>query len=146
MSEYDNRSAAQFDGERILFWREQYPGVQVIDCRGDRGRPGILSRLFGLDEGDDPKEFVRQDIPYGDRQAVARALVIRSTMEPGGGSYGIAYMGWANCRICGEKLGTRDMFGHGFVWPERAEHYVVRHNVWTPGCDRLLVAIRKAGV
>lgn len=56
----------------------------------------------------------------------------------------MSYLGWANCRICGERLGTRDLFGNGFVWPEGANHYVLIHKVWTKECDEMLAAIRRA--
>ena len=55
----------------------------------------------------------------------------------------MSYLGYANCRICGEQLGTRDFFGYGFVWPEKAEHYVINHHVWTKECDEMLIAVRK---
>ena len=45
--------------------------------------------------------------------------------------------GWANCRICDENLGSSDLGGHGFVWPELAEHYIVEHGVWTPDLNKL---------
>jgi hypothetical protein len=53
-----------------------------------------------------------------------------------------AWAGWADCRICGEALGSRDVGVLGFVWPERAEHYVERHEVWTPGLTELVLAAR----
>ena len=43
--------------------------------------------------------------------------------------------GWANCRICDENLGSADLGGHGYVWPQLAEHYVMEHGVWTPALD-----------
>jgi hypothetical protein len=47
-------------------------------------------------------------------------------------------MGWASCRICGAQLGSMDLTRFGFVWPEKAEHYVVAHDVWTPECSEIL--------
>jgi hypothetical protein len=55
----------------------------------------------------------------------------------------MSYMGWADCRMCGRRLGTRDFFGDGFVWPEMADHYVLDHKVWTPECDEMLAAVRR---
>jgi len=54
-----------------------------------------------------------------------------------------AYLGWANCRICGAGLGTKDLTGYGLVWPEKCEHYVEAHGVWTEGLERLLKAIKE---
>ena len=45
--------------------------------------------------------------------------------------------GWANCRICDENLGSSDLGGHGFVWPELAEHYIIEHGVWSPDLNKL---------
>lgn len=56
-----------------------------------------------------------------------------------------SYLGWADCRICGARLGTRDLTGYGLVWPEKCEHYVEAHGVWTEGLDRLLDAIKSGG-
>lgn len=53
-----------------------------------------------------------------------------------------SYMGWADCRICGATLGTKDMTAFDFVWPERAEHYIEVHGVWAPGMDELVAAAR----
>lgn len=79
-----------------------------------------------------PDAFVRDDIAPWKRQRAATLLVAGYDV--------MAYMGWAECRICGERLGTKDLGGHGLVWPEKAEHYITEHGVWTPDCDRLLAA------
>ena len=42
------------------------------------------------------------------------------------------YMGFAQCRICGELLGTQDMTDGTYVWPEKLEHYLVDHGVRLP--------------
>lgn len=127
-----NRSSSS--GRRILFWSEQF----------DVGHAALFSGLFKLFGQPQhlPKDFVRNDIPYDDRRCLADALELRSTMHPNGGQVLTSYFGWAECRICGVKLGSRDLFGHGFVWPEKAEHYILNHNVWTPDCDALLTAVR----
>lgn len=51
-----------------------------------------------------------------------------------------AWMGYADCRICGERLGTQDLGLLGLKWPEKAEHYVLEHDVWTPGLTALFKA------
>lgn len=123
-------------GTPLLFWDEKVDGDlgQLLDFLGVV--PG--GRKYGQ-----PKDHVRHDVPWDDRQEVARALQLRTTMNPTGGDVLMGYMGWADCRICGERLGTRDFFGHGFVWPEKAEHYVLVHRVWTKECDDLLAAVRR---
>jgi hypothetical protein len=123
-------------GKRILFWKDQDSPVSVL---GD-----FITGIFGLPPGADPRSCVRNDIPYADRQTVAKALELRSTMNPTGAEVLMGYFGLANCRICNVELGSRDLHGHGFVWPEKAEHYILNHNVWTADCDALLAAVRMA--
>ncbi len=123
-------------GKRILFWDALHGELQpVLDLLGVV--PG--GRRYGQ-----PKDHVRRDVPYADREELGRALQLRSSMNPTGGDVLMSYMGWADCRICGERLGTRDLFGHGFVWPERADHYVLSHSVWTRECDEMLAVVRRA--
>jgi hypothetical protein len=55
-----------------------------------------------------------------------------------------ATVGWVDCRICGEVLGTSDLGAYGFVWPERSEHYIEEHGVWTPGLDELVRAAKSS--
>lgn len=126
------RETDPWAGKRILFWAERPGGVDL----------SWIAKMFGM-AGQNPQDFVRNDIPYDDRQLVARALDLRSTMNSYGGEVLIGYMGRASCRICGVDLGSRDLFGHGFVWPEKADHYITHHNVWTPDCDSLLTAVRR---
>ena len=83
-----------------------------------------------------PQDFVRRDVPRGKREQLAAVLR--------GGTRGLTYRGWAECRMCGAHLGSSDVHGLGFVWPELAEHYVLEHDVWTPGCDALYAASRSA--
>jgi hypothetical protein len=87
-------------------------------------------------QGSRPQDFVRPDIPNTARQIVAVALSAGRDAHPE-----FQAKGWANCRICGRQLGTRDLGGLDLVWPEGAEHYVLEHGVWTPGCSELLSRI-----
>jgi hypothetical protein len=124
-------------GKRLLFWDDQ-GGAELqplLDLLGVV--PG--GRKYGQ-----PKDHVRQDVPWADREELGRALQLRTTMNPMGGDILMSYMGWADCRICGERLGTSDFFGHGFMWPEKADHYVLIHKVWTKECDEMLAAVRHA--
>jgi hypothetical protein len=57
-------------------------------------------------------------------------------------SYKMGWMGYAHCRICKESLGTHDFSAHGFVWPEKAEHYILAHGLWIPDLDDLLAAAK----
>lgn len=123
-------------GKRLLFWDELAGELQpLLDLLG----VNLRGSRYGQ-----PKDHVRQDVAWKDREELGRALQLRSTMNLAGGDVLMGYIGWANCRICGEQLGTRDFFGHGFVWPEKADHYVFVHKVWTKECDEMLAAVRRA--
>ncbi len=85
--------------------------------------------------GQRPQDFVRHDIPRGKREQLATVLKH--------GRRGLQYRGWAECRICGKHLGSADVHGLGFMWPEKAEHYILVHDVWTPDCDALYAMMRQ---
>jgi hypothetical protein len=133
------RATDPASGKRILFW-DDLPSTTGLDP--------LLDLFVGLKKLGRPQDFVRHDIPWDDRETLGKALRLRSGQEATAGYPGgdvlMGYMGWADCRICGERLGTRDLFGYGFVWPEKAEHYVLSHKVWTPDCDLMLAAVRRA--
>ena len=121
----------------ILFW-----GPKLAQ-RDNEGRfidgMGVLVDLFFAAvtkhlPNVQPQNCVNPHIPRADREALANALA--------SGTVTMSYLGWADCRICGVQLGTRDLTGWGFLWPEKAEHYILEHDVWTPGCERLLAAVR----
>lgn len=116
-------------GKRLLFWDEQAGELQpLLDFLG----VNLRDRRYGQ-----PKDHIRKDIPRSDREELARAL------ERTDDNLLMGYLGWADCRMCQERLGTCDLFGHGFVWPERAEHYILHHDVWTPECGEMLAVLRK---
>ena len=86
--------------------------------------------------GKRPQDFVRSDIPTWKRCALA--LILKNGVDA---TPGVHAMGWADCRICGAMLGSLDLTGFGFVWPQRAEHYVLAHGIWTPDCSRLFECV-----
>ena len=121
--------------KRLLFWDDAAGnGLQSLQPLLD-----MFSRKRGQ-----PRDHVRHDVPWPDREELSHALQLRSTMNPAGGDVLASYFGRATCRICGQELGTRDFFGHGFVWPEMADHYVLAHRVWTPECNEMLAVVRRA--
>ena len=85
-----------------------------------------------------PQDFVDgagiARVPPGD--VLTAIAVLRS------GEVFESWMGWADCRICGAHLGTKDMTAFDFVWPERAEHYIEAHGVWAPGMAELVHATK----
>lgn len=106
-----------------IFWtspRSKNPGAQI---------------LYWSEE-EPPAKFIRPEVPMTDRALVIGALA--------SGRPVVSYAGFAQCRICDVVLGTADMEVHGIAYPERAEHYLKEHLVWTPGCDELLARIRHA--
>lgn len=117
-------------GKRILFWDELAGELQpLLD---------LLNVVPGGRKYGQPKDHIRRDVPWADREDLSVALQIKSPLNQRGGDVLMGYMGRANCRICGHQLGSRDLFGHGFTWPEKAEHYVIVHHVWTPECAEML--------
>jgi len=123
-------------GKRLLFWDELAGELQpLLD---------LLNVVPGGRKHGQPKDHIRDDVPWADREELGRALQLRTTMNPMGGDVLMGYMGRANCRICDEELGSRDLFGYGFVWPEKADHYVLVHKVWTQECGEMLAAVRRA--
>lgn len=121
----------------MLFWG---PKILQKDPKGHLvDATGVLVELFvsvltGKALNVQPKDCVTTKIARTDRVALAKALADGQEHE--------AYLGHADCRICGVKLGSKDLTGWGFMWPEQAEHYILEHDVWTPDCTRLLAAIR----
>lgn len=39
------------------------------------------------------------------------------------------YMGYSNCRICGQRNGTQTYYTDLFAWPEGYKHYIKEHGV-----------------
>jgi hypothetical protein len=96
--------------------------------------PSLHRMMYWSDAlGERPHDHVRRDVPDAHRRAVAFILKHGKDAHPE-----TQAMGWASCRICGVNLGSRDMTAFGFVWPEKAEHYVTAHGVWTPECSAIL--------
>lgn len=68
-----------------------------------------------------PQAFVRTDIPDDRRRALAMILAHGDVHK--------RYRGLAVCRICQQWLGSADMTAHGMIYPQRAEHYIIEHDV-----------------
>jgi len=121
----------------LLYWG---PTITHRDSHGQLANPiGVLAELFvgaliGKPVNPQPQNCIDERIAVADRSELAAALARGTIFE--------SYMGHANCRICNVELGSRDLTGWGFIWPEKAEHYITEHKVWTPACSRLLAAIR----
>lgn len=96
--------------------------------------PSSLRRMlyWGDSTGQRPQDHVR-DIPDAVREAAVFILKNGRDAHPG-----MRLKGWADCRICGAQLGSGNLTAFGFVWPEKAEHYILAHRVWTPECAQLL--------
>ena len=107
------RPPAPSAGKQILFWDDEVSGPlqPLLD---------VLGVFPGGRKHGQPKDHVRPDVPWADRKQLADALQLRPPAGSVGGDVLMSYRGWADCRMCGRRLGTRDFFGYGFVWPERA--------------------------
>lgn len=94
----------------------------------------LLPALYWRREpGQRPEDFVAASVPTWCRQALS--FILRNGVDA---HPGMQALGWAKCRICGEQLGSMDLTRFGYVWPQKAEHYVVVHGVWTPECSAIL--------
>ena len=93
-----------------------------------------LPKLLYWSASEPPHRFVRDDVPAADRAAVIAALA--------SGQPVMFMMGYAQCRICNKTLGSCDNLTHGMIYPQRAQHYLIEHRVWTSGCDELLRRVR----
>lgn len=110
--------------KKVLYWGE------VVDEKQGGFLSRATARVFNKYLGLQPQMCVTQGIPRGLRQRLAKIL---ASGTPGDPEYG-----HAACRICGAELGNKDLYGYGFQWPEKAEHYILVHDVWTADCDRVL--------
>lgn len=61
--------------------------------------------------------------------AAERAAVIKH-LQAGKPCRG--WRGLAQCRLCGERLGSCDMTDGLWVWPQKLEHYLLVHHVRLP--------------
>jgi len=48
------------------------------------------------------------------------------------GSLGRAWMGYSECRLCGQENGAGEFTDGWYVWPEGLVHYVKAHSVKLP--------------
>ena len=117
--------------QRLLFWG---PAIAYGDSMGALVELGVALLLGVKHPNTQPGDCIKTDIPRVDREALAKILSAGEVAE--------TYFGYAACRICRAQLGCKDLYGHGFLWPERAEHYILEHDVWTPACSRLLERAR----
>lgn len=88
-------------------------------------------RIFFWSPFHRPDQFVRDVAP--DRRAQLGSVLALGRVRE-------SYLGDASCRICGITLGSADLEGFGFIWPAKAEHYVLEHNVWPAEADELMRA------
>lgn len=126
-------------GKRILFWDEQLGGPlqPLLDW---------LGVVLGGRKRGQPQDHVRTDVLWADREELGRVLQLQGSPNLSDPAVVLTSYFFAICRICDAALGNRDFFGHGFIWPEGAEHYVLVHSVWTPECDEMLAAVRRARI
>ncbi len=119
-----------FDVSRTL--RDQERAADIFS--GTDGK----TRLLFWSAKSPPQRYIRPEVPPADRTALIDALR--------GGRKVAYFMGWARCRICAKPLGTADMLVCEMVYPERADHYLSEHDVWTPECDELLRRLRMRSI
>ncbi len=111
----------------------EHPGYPTPACL-------IPALYWGRDPGQRPQDFVDPSVPAWARDAIVFVLKNGVDAHPG-----IQAMGWADCRICGTNLGSMDLTRFGYVWPEKADHYLTVHDVWTPECSTILQSVLSYG-
>lgn len=95
----------------------------------------VMQEIMFWSEDHRPDDYVGcvENVDVGTLDKVLNALK--------GGAVHESYKGWAECRICGAHLGSRDLVHEGFIFPDQAEHYIEEHGVWTPALDRFAEAL-----
>lgn len=94
------------------------------------GDPGQLAYGFWCDaspEGErlpNPRFLVDPTWDHAERERVASALDVGREVA--------SYKGWANCRLCGKSIGSRDLTDGVYVYPDGLSHYVREHAVQVP--------------
>ena len=104
----------------------------------DKPKHQELYRIMFWSDADPPSRFAGLTKDVSKEDVVTAVALLRS------GRPLQNYMGWADCRICELMLGTKDVGRFGFVWPEKAEHYVEEHGVWTPGLAAFVAQLKAA--
>ncbi len=115
----------------IMFWGSAFDPMSARRGGGIEMIAEIIgTALTGRPAYPDPHKCVRADIPRKRREIAAHLLATGKVLD--------RCLGYADCRMCGVQLGCADLGGWGHLWPEKAEHYVLEHDVWVPGLDRLI--------
>lgn len=52
-----------------------------------------------------------------------------------------SYLGWSECRVCGQQNGSLELTDGTYIWPEGLRHYVDVHGVRLP--DEVVAHIRR---
>jgi 2'-5' RNA ligase len=95
-----------------------------------REREENSQKLFFWSDDHRPQDFA------GHVSTVGASVVKRVVEALQNGQTHVSYKGWADCRICGDHLGSQDLYAEGYIWPSKAEHYILKHGVWTPDLSR----------
>ena len=72
-----------------------------------------------------PEDYIDLDWDVEERNRIADHL-------KKGGKVALYYCGYADCRICGEKLGCSERYDGTYLWPDGFDHYLVEHGVKPP--------------
>lgn len=98
--------------------------------------PDGLPRIFYWYDDHDPARYMgmvgKMQQSLDPRHRAMAESVAATVAHMQQGREQVVYEGDAHCRICGEKLGSRDLTNTFVCWPQGSEHYVTAHGVWTP--------------
>ncbi len=87
-----------------------------------------MNKLLYWSDDYRPQDFINK--PHPDASKVVAILQNYDRRK--------GWKGSARCRICDERLGSNCYINNDFQWPQGAEHYILKHNLWTPEFDKLL--------
>lgn len=78
------------------------------------------------------ENFIFKDLPYPkanemDQNEIADFLSKLAKVEKKTPTF--RYLGYSDCRICGEQNGTKTYYTDLFAWPEGFRHYIKEHGV-----------------
>jgi hypothetical protein len=71
----------------------------------------------------DPHKLVIKWLPETKKKVVAYLVA---------GKFHGGFMGWSNCRFCGEDVGSTELTDGNWVWPFGLPHYIDKHDVSLP--------------
>lgn len=98
-----------------------------------------------IEDGENRKQEVLQyqDIEWAKTEEAAACIAYMQNSHVPEPKASFQWMGYANCRVCGELLGTTDRTDENelYLFPEKWEHYIKEHAVKPPNSQFIIDAV-----